>query len=77
MKPGPAAILAHMQFKLAKAAAECHVLFGGELLITKKYHFVFMPQIDDVVEGGVVEVLRQIDAQNFRAKRGTGGANVK
>ena len=66
-----------MQFQFAKAAAERDMLFGCEFLITEKHHFVFMPRIHNLLEGGVVYFFRQIDAEDFRAERGTGGANIE
>src|SRR5689334_7971163 len=74
---GTAAILAHVDLELAKAAAERDVLLGRELLVAEIHDFVFVEQLDDLAEDGVVEVFRKVDTENFDAERGFGALDIE
>ena len=52
------------------------MLCGREFLIAEKHHFVFVPQIDNLMERDVIQVLRQINTQNFSTEHCARGSNV-
>ena len=56
-----------MDEDLAEAAREGLVALGVELLVAEEDHAVVEQGLADVADGGVVEILRHVDAGNLRA----------
>jgi hypothetical protein len=66
-----------IEFDLAEAAGEGDLLRRRDALVAKEDHAVFVVGALDRGECGIVERLRQIDAADFGAERGTGRDNLK
>jgi len=55
---------------VTEASAEGLLLLGGQLLIAKEQHAVLGERLAQGVDARIVEPLRQVDAENFRAAVG-------
>jgi len=66
-----------MQMQLAEAPAEGLLLLGGQVLVAKEQHAVLGERVTQRSDLRIVERLRQVEAENFRAAAGRGLAQIE
>ena len=65
------------RFHLAETAAESDVLLRRELLAANSYDAAFEKDLLDFTKGRILDMVRQIEAENLRTQQRIGMANFK